>query len=234
MNPIVHNEMKPSAKTTSKRARRSDGDATRARILESAGDLFAKHGFAETTSKTVAAAAQVDLASINYHFGSRDGLYQAVLIEAHRRFISLADLQAIGEAKRPAEEKLRSLIEALVGKRSSTTPWSVRVLLRELSAPSSHIIVLVDNEVRPKLSVILSILSEITGIPVGQPALFYCFVSVAAPCAVLVLSGNHVAPIAEGVATDDASVLAAHLHGFAMGGLKAAGQAYETGKARLR
>lgn len=224
--------MNASVKNTSKRARRSDGDATRGRILESAGELFAKRGFAETTSKTVAAAAQVDLASINYHFGSRDGLYQAVLIEAHRRFISLADLQALGEAKRPAEEKLRALIEMLVGKRSSTTPWSVRVLLRELTAPSSHINVLVDHEVRPKLGVILSILSEITGIPVGQPALFYCFVSIAAPCALLVLSGNHVAPITEAVSTSDASVLAAHLHRFAMGGLKAAGRAYESGKAQ--
>ncbi len=59
------------------RALRTDGEATYNRILETAGKLFATSGFAETSSKAIAAKAEVDLASINYHFGSRSGLYQA-------------------------------------------------------------------------------------------------------------------------------------------------------------
>ena len=69
---------------TGNRGTRADGELTRARILETAGQLFAAHGFAGTPSKTIAAQAEVDLASINYHFGSRHGLYQATLAEAHR------------------------------------------------------------------------------------------------------------------------------------------------------
>ena len=65
------------------RVLRADGEVTRSRILEAAGELIALHGFAETPSKAIATQAGVDLASINYHFGSRGGLYQAVLIEAH-------------------------------------------------------------------------------------------------------------------------------------------------------
>lgn len=61
------------------REARKDGEATRLRILEAAGELCATLGFGETSNKAVAAKAEVDLASINYHFGSRNGLYQAVL-----------------------------------------------------------------------------------------------------------------------------------------------------------
>lgn len=50
------------------------------------------NGFAGAPSKTIAAAAKADMASINYHFGNRDGLYRAVLVEAHHRIIDRADI----------------------------------------------------------------------------------------------------------------------------------------------
>ena len=42
------------------RGPRSDGAATRARILESAGTLFASQGLTSTTSKAIAAKAEVE------------------------------------------------------------------------------------------------------------------------------------------------------------------------------
>ena len=41
-----------------RRAVRTDGEATRNRILEAAGELFAAGGYAETTSKAIAARAE--------------------------------------------------------------------------------------------------------------------------------------------------------------------------------
>ena len=64
---------------------RTDGQATRERILEAAGELIGANGYAQTTAKAVADRAEVSLTLINYHFGGREGLYRAVLIEAHRR-----------------------------------------------------------------------------------------------------------------------------------------------------
>ena len=81
---------------------------TRAKILEAAGQLFAAEGYAEAKSTLIAASAAVDLASINYHFGSRSGLYLAVLAEAHRRFVSLADLSRLSESGLPASQQLEA------------------------------------------------------------------------------------------------------------------------------
>ena len=59
---------------------RTDGQATRERILEAAGELIGANGYAQTTAKAVADRAEVGVSLINYHFGGREGLYRAVLI----------------------------------------------------------------------------------------------------------------------------------------------------------
>ena len=118
------------------RAPRPDGEATRARILEAAGELFAAHGYAEAASKAIAARAEVDLASINYHFGSRSGLYQAVLAEAHRRLMDVADLQRLAQSRLAATDKLRAVIGHLVGNAlSGAENWHISVLTAEILRP---------------------------------------------------------------------------------------------------
>ena len=53
--------------------------ATKARILDAAETLFMEHGFEATSLRLITAAAGVNLAAVNYHFGSKEELFQAVL-----------------------------------------------------------------------------------------------------------------------------------------------------------
>ncbi|MFZ5722738.1 MAG: TetR/AcrR family transcriptional regulator [Pseudomonadota bacterium] len=48
------------------------------RILDTAEQLFAERGFAETSLRTITSRAGVNLAAVNYHFGSKKALIQAV------------------------------------------------------------------------------------------------------------------------------------------------------------
>ncbi|MEV4639702.1 TetR family transcriptional regulator [Actinoplanes sp. NPDC049548] len=48
---------------------------TKARIARVARDLFLERGYRGTTVRAVASAAGVDVALINYHFGSKQGLF---------------------------------------------------------------------------------------------------------------------------------------------------------------
>lgn len=207
--------------TESSRSSRTDGGVTRTRILETAGKLFARTGFAETTSKAIAIEAEVDLATINYHFGSRVGLYQTVLAEAHRRIIHVNDLLKIAERDVPAEEKLRGFFAILVEAAQSGGGWHSGVLARELLSPTSNMQVLFTEEVQPKLSVILGILSEITGIANNDPALLRCLISTAAPCLMLLVAGNGLVGPAHMVLQMPKEQLIAHLYNFALAGLQA-------------
>ena len=53
---------------------------TKERILDAAERLFAAHGFGETSMRALTAAAGVNLAAANYHFGSKDGVLRAILL----------------------------------------------------------------------------------------------------------------------------------------------------------
>jgi len=53
--------------------------ATKDRILDAAESLFMEHGFEATSLRSITAAADVNLAAANYHFGSKEELFHAVL-----------------------------------------------------------------------------------------------------------------------------------------------------------
>jgi AcrR family transcriptional regulator len=61
--------------------------ATRERIVKAAARVFAEHGFDGAGVRAIVARAAVNQAAISYHFGSKEGLYRAVLHAA---------LQALG------------------------------------------------------------------------------------------------------------------------------------------
>jgi AcrR family transcriptional regulator len=52
---------------------------TKTRILDAAEQLFMEHGFEATSLRSLTSAACVNLAAVNYHFGSKEELFQAVL-----------------------------------------------------------------------------------------------------------------------------------------------------------
>src|SRR5512145_3367892 len=51
---------------------------TRTRILDAAEELFMLHGFEGTSMRLLTSKAEVNLAAVNYHFGSKDALIEAV------------------------------------------------------------------------------------------------------------------------------------------------------------
>jgi AcrR family transcriptional regulator len=52
--------------------------STKDRILAAAEELFAQHGFAGTTLRQVTGRADVNIAAVNYHFGSKENLVNEV------------------------------------------------------------------------------------------------------------------------------------------------------------
>ena len=52
---------------------------TKSKILDAAEELFMEHGFEATSLRLITTAAGVNLAAVNYHFGSKEELFQAVL-----------------------------------------------------------------------------------------------------------------------------------------------------------
>ena len=56
-----------------------DQKDTKQRILDAAEELFAREGYVATSLRRVTELADVNLAGVNYHFGSKEGLLEAVI-----------------------------------------------------------------------------------------------------------------------------------------------------------
>jgi AcrR family transcriptional regulator len=89
--------------------------ATAARILAAAERLFLAHGYDGTSSRMITAAARVNLAAVNYHFGGKTGLFQAMLARRldplHEERLVLLDAyeRAAGAAPLSCERILSAL-----------------------------------------------------------------------------------------------------------------------------
>ena len=90
--------------------------ATKAQVFNAAERLFALHGFQNVSVRDITAEAGVNLASVNYHFGSKD----ALLFEIFRRRTSemnrerarmLHEAADRAGGKPPVREILRALFE---------------------------------------------------------------------------------------------------------------------------
>lgn len=56
-------------------------------ILDAAEELFSERGFAETSLRNITTKADVNLAAVNYHFGSKKSLIQAVFARFLNPFV---------------------------------------------------------------------------------------------------------------------------------------------------
>src|SRR3954469_12266149 len=92
---------------------------TRTRILDAAEELFMQHGFEGTSMRVLTAKAGVNLAAVNYHFGSKDALIEALF----RRKLDPMNTARVAELDR---------LEAEAGAR----PLSPEAIIRAFVGPS--------------------------------------------------------------------------------------------------
>jgi AcrR family transcriptional regulator len=103
----------------------ANGDAaTKAAVLGAAERLFAIHGFRNVSVRDITAAAGVNLASVNYHFGSKDALVFEIF---RRRTAELSRERArmLHEAqdRHAGKPPVREILEALI---APPMRWSAR------------------------------------------------------------------------------------------------------------
>ncbi len=134
---------------------------TRTRILDAAEELFMQHGFESTSMRLLTAKAGANLAAVNYHFGSKDALIEAVF----RRRLDPMNTGRIAELDRLEKDaggrtlEPEAIIRAFVGASLRMIEDSksggrnfIRLLGRTYTDPQKHIRSLIGQLYAPAMS----------------------------------------------------------------------------------
>ena len=126
---------------------------TRTRILDAAEELFMQHGFEGTSMRLLTAKAGVNLAAVNYHFGSKDALIEALF----RRRLDPMNAERVAALERLEDFSAENIIRAflrpslrliedaqgggrnfirLLGRTYTEPAKPVRVLIGQMYAPT--------------------------------------------------------------------------------------------------
>lgn len=202
-------------------------EGTKQRILKAATELFAEQGYHATTHQMMSERAKVNIAAINYHFGSKENLYLRVwefLAE-----IGLQDYKDFINTDDTPEEQLRAFIQWRV---IAVTDTGLRGCLcqigrREMNKPSAVHEQIEELYMKEKRAWFYALIREIVGHDLDAKTIAMLSFCVYSPLLHLIeIKGIMQTSFEDRFREqfvgfwDDTDALAANIYTFAIAGLK--------------
>jgi TetR/AcrR family transcriptional regulator, regulator of cefoperazone and chloramphenicol sensitivity len=153
---------------------------TRDRLLNAAARLFAERGFARVTVRDICKKARANVAAVNYHFGGKDGLYQAVMRMAMETMQGTTEAARAAGRNLPPAERIRAYVavfaERLLGPHHET--WIHQLMMRELSDPTPSLAIVMDEVLKPRMTYLCCAIAELAGCAPDDPRVMRCALSI--------------------------------------------------------
>ena len=108
-----------------RRPQRARVEGHRERLLAAAVDCLRERGYARTTARDLVAASGTNLASIGYHFGSKEALLNEAIAEGFRTWTAEVERAAFAPGDAGSLERLRLSLEATVDRFAELRPFLV-------------------------------------------------------------------------------------------------------------
>jgi TetR/AcrR family transcriptional regulator, regulator of cefoperazone and chloramphenicol sensitivity len=150
--------------------KRKSRSGTGERLLETAIDIFGKHGYEAATTRMITSQAKVNISAIPYYFGGKEGLYRAVIshiVEIIQRETgdiakTIKNTSFQGESGRllalkTLQDFLERMISFLVG--SSQGQRISRIVLREQMYPSNAYDLVFAGFMEPSLNALTKLIT---------------------------------------------------------------------------
>lgn len=147
---------------------------TRDALLDAAETLFSSRGYASVGVREIVERAGANIAAINYHFGSKSGLY----LETVRRAMQSGNGGTVWEALRPvqgnraaAAATLAFFVRSFLDYVTSTArpACACSLLIREAGEPSEAVDAVVRDFIRPHQQALLEVIEAVNpGIPARE------------------------------------------------------------------
>ena len=197
---------------------------TRARVLNAAARLFAERGFAKVTVRDICKKARANVAAVNYHFGGKDGLYEAVMRKAIETMQATTEAARVAGHDLPPDARIRAYVfvfaQRLLGGDHDT--WIHQLMMRELSDPSPTLKMVGEEVLKPRMTYLCGAIGELIGCAPDDPRAVRCALSVTSQFNSMLWS-KEVARLTHGAGMVPGTLeeVAEHITKFSLGGIAA-------------
>ncbi|WP_353155929.1 CerR family C-terminal domain-containing protein [Herminiimonas fonticola] len=143
---------------------RSDGVEARERLLHTALRLFAEKGYSKTSTREIAQASGVNIASIKYYFSDKAGLYRAAFSEPMGGPCDHAHLS--GQSNLTLRESLEGFFAMFLMplKQGDLVQLCMRLHFREMLEPTGVWAEEIDNNIKPAHAALVAVLLKHMGV----------------------------------------------------------------------
>ena len=141
-----------------------DSEKTRAKLIEAAGRLFAERGYTAVTVREIISRADTHLSAMNYHFGSKEELYKAVVEEACMPDM-ITDSERAALQKMKPEQALRVMITETEKdyRKKQGSQWRSKLLARESRDPSPAFEEASEIHYKPQAAFLAELIGAVAG-----------------------------------------------------------------------
>ena len=199
---------------------------TRQEILDSACIIFSKKGYHRATIDEICKTARANIALVNYYFGDKASLYDAVWKQSFECADSAFPLNEGCDDSALPQVRLQAAIRAMLKRVFSTDDSGIfsRLMVQEMACPTLNLSDIIERAVRPQSEHICHILRELLGgNTVDQRIVKQCMISIIGQC--IVFSFNR--PLRshllgkQDFCKEDVDRLSDHITRFSLAGLEA-------------
>lgn len=163
----------------------NDNEA-RGRLLKAAARLFGERGFNHVGVREICKEAGTNVASVNYHFRDKLGLYRE-LIGSVAEGMNRSKIAAFeAGAGQPPEEQLRVYIRGFLHQLLDSDPkegcWMEKLIGREMTEPTAALDLIIEKGIKPAGERLNKLVAEVVRLPPNDGRVMMCAGSIQGLC----------------------------------------------------
>ncbi len=161
----------------------TENGGVRERLLQAAFEVFAEQGFKKTTVRDICCRADVNVASVNYYFGSKQELYEEVCRYSCGAAGESPPIFPLNGLVSP-EKKLQSFVQQFMQTilLQGASSLQGKIMAREMMEPTSALQIIVQEMIRPRHEQLSGIIRGILGDGADGVLVRRCCFSIVGQC----------------------------------------------------
>jgi AcrR family transcriptional regulator len=161
---------------------RKRSGAKKEKLLAAAGDVFIEKGFRDATVAEICARAEANISAVNYHFGSKEALYQEAWRHSFTESLKAYPMDGGVSETASAEERLRGQLASMIQRIADENNKDFFIAQMEIINPTGLLQEVMKIELIPMRQQTLALVRELLGPDATDQQVHYCEISIISMC----------------------------------------------------